>query len=174
MTGLRRTAPIVLTVVAVACCSVGCKRRSPAEKRMMTRLTGTWEWRQPGSRQPTVIVLELTAKGKYTETTYREIGGRRKLLYMHPFTKDLVVEPDSEDAIAKLKKERYNAATDTGHYMLSLGEKIHGIVFESDSLTRMEAAEGIGVQEQLMALPSDTQLVIGGRTYARRPTTPSP
>jgi len=173
MARVRRIAPVVLTIAAVACFSGSCRRRPSDVKRMMNRLAGTWEWRQPNAAQPTVIVLELTARGKYEETTYREIGGQRKLLYMHPFTKDLIVQPEGEEAIAELEKERFQPAKDHGSYMVSLEENAQRIVFESASVARARTTDAVGVDERLMMLRTDNQLVIGGRIYLRRPTTPS-
>jgi len=165
---------VVLALVVAACFSASCKRRTRTERDLMARLAGSWVWRQAGVPQPTVVVLKLTARGKFERTTYRQVGATRKLLYMHPFTKDMVVEPESPEAIAKLKKERYEPAMDRGRYMVSLQEKSQRIVFEGASATRFEVAEGSSPQEQPLTLHSQNQLVIGGRTYERETPTPAP
>jgi len=164
---MRLSTRLLVAVLVAAAVAVACKRRSSAEKTLMRRIAGTWVWREPNSSQPTVVVLELTAKGKYKRATFKEVAGKRKLFYVNHFTKDLVVEPDSPEEIKRLKKKGYDPAVDTGRYMVSVEENIQRIAFESDSLTRAEVEEGSGVREQLMVLRSDNQLTIGGRTYRR-------
>jgi len=147
---------------------MACKRQSPAEKDLADRLTGTWEWKQPGAPQPTVVVLELTAKGRYTETTYRETGGQRRLLYVKRATNELMPEPADAEAIAKLTKSGFQPALETGRFRVSMAEKTQFIVFEGDKLTKVEKSEGRGLREQPLIISSVDRVTIAGRPYQRQ------
>lgn len=170
MFGRWRNAAAILPAVAICALSVGC--RASAEKKMMARLEGKWVWRQEGRSGATVVELELTSKGHYKRTSYREVEGKRKLLYIHPFTNDVVVEPDDPAEIEKLKKQRYKPSIDSGRYYLNLEETPQKITFESESLSRVEATEGMGVIERTFVLRTENTLLIGGRTYQRQPSAP--
>lgn len=163
-----------LMVMTTACVLGACKRRTPAVKENMARMAGTWEWRQAGAGKASVEVLELTAKGKYTLTTYQEIGGTRTLLYVNRFKADIRPEPDDPKQIEALKKEGFEPAIERGRYLLTLGEKQNTITFESDTVSHAEAAEGIGLRERTFLQPTEDEISIQGKTYRRQtaPATP--
>ena len=146
-----------------------CKRQSPAEKDMITRLVGTWLWKQPQVAQPTVVILELTSKGRYKETTYREIRGQQKRLYVKRSTAEIVPEPEGAAEIAKLKKAGFEPAVESGNYSVSPEKKIQTIVFESDKLTKVEKSQGRGLIEQPVVVQTADKVVIGGRLFERQP-----
>jgi hypothetical protein len=148
--------------------SVACKRSSSVEKDMAARLAGTWLWRQSQIAQPTVIVLDLTAKGRFTETTYRETGGQLRILYIKRATNDLVPEPASPEEIVKLKKSGFEPAVESGRFRIAVAEKTQSIVFESDKLSKIEKSEGRGVNQQPLVINAADRVTIGGRIYQRQ------
>jgi hypothetical protein len=161
MSRMRRVSALCLVIAGLGgFFSVACKRPLSPEKDMASRVTGTWEWKQPKVAQPTVIVLELTAGGRYTETTYRETGGQRRVLYLKRVTGDLAAEPASADEIAKLKKSGFVPAVETGRFRVAVAEKTQTIVFESDRAT--------GSKEQPLIIHSVNQITIAGQNYQRQ------
>ena len=160
MNRLHRVPVLCLVVVAVGGGFFACKRQASPEKDMASRLVGTWEWKQSKVTQPTVIVLEMTAKGRYTETTCVETGGVRRVLYLKRSTGDLVAEPASADEIAKLKKSGFVAAIETGRFRVVVGEKTQSLVLESDGPG--------GSREQSLVIHSVNQITIGGQIYQRQ------
>jgi len=166
MNGLGRAIAVGLTVVVLGG-AVGCKRRLTPEKEMMNRLAGTWIYQQTKSGTPTTIELKLTAKGGYEQKTYNEVGGKRKLLYLRANPPDVAVEPDTKEGIAKLKQERYEPAVETGHYTLSLGERLSKIIFASDKVSAVDRTAGRLSREESFSFGAGDRLIIGGRIYQR-------
>jgi len=164
---------VAATIAAVGLVPVSCKQRSRAEKDLMARLAGTWVWRQPKSTTPSIVVLELSARGRYQETSYREVDGKRRLLYIKRFTAEVAPEPDGAEAIAKLKKAGFEPAIETGRYTVSIQDKLQTMIFENDRLTQTEKSEGRGLKEQPLTIPSPDQATIGGQIFWRQSTTHS-
>jgi hypothetical protein len=171
MIRMRWTTPIAFAAAALLCMQFACS--SSEEKKMRANLAGRWVWRQERpATKTTVEVLDLTGGGRYTVTTYREIRGQRKLLYFHSFTKDLVEEPESEDAIAKLKADGYNPAVEKGAYDLDIGESIQQITFESSTLSQTSVSEGMSARKRPMTYLPPDKLIVGGKAYAREAAAP--
>jgi len=160
---------VALVLGLVLGAAAGCKRRLSPERQMMTRLAGTWVWRDTTKKAvgATVIVLDLTAKGRYEEKTYRENRGQRKLLYMRANPPDVVEEPESSDEIARLKRERYEPAVATGRFSLALEGPFQKIIFESDKVSAVDKTAGRTSREESFTLGPGDKLNIGGRTYQR-------
>jgi len=162
----RDMVALALAGVAIVGLFSACKRAAGPEKSMMATLAGAWTWKEAKVAEPTVVVLELTAKGRYKQSTYREVRNQRKLIYIKRLNNDVATEPETPDAIAKLKKDGYDPAVDEGAYRLKLGDKGEAISFESDRLTSVQKAQGSGTREEVLTIAS-AKIIIGGRTFQR-------
>jgi hypothetical protein len=167
MKTLRGVVVLVLTGVALVGLSSACKRVSGPERSMMATLAGTWTWKEEKAVEPTVIVLELTAKGRYKESTYREVRNQRKLLYVKRLTMEMLYEPEDKPTIGRIKKEGYEPAMDEGGYRLKLGDKAEKITFQSSKLTSVQKTDRSGIREEALTIESPNRIVIGGRAYTR-------
>lgn len=166
---------VCLGIVAAAAASLNaCKRGSAEVRQEMKNLAGKWTWRGPGPAYTTVVELELTDNGRYTETTYAEKDGKRRLLYFNRFLADTQFgptddDPDKDKAIAKLEEENFKPAIEKGSYSVDVKTgATRTITFEKSDYTGVDAAEGRGVRElALSPLQDYKQVKIGARTYNR-------
>ena len=164
-TGTVMVAAMFLLSLAVP---TACGRRSPAEKQLIDQLTGTWEWKSVphlGMSQMAEI-LEMSARGRWEKKTFMETPAGRKLVYMKRLPIDMVSEPDTADAVKKLKDAGYVPAIETGSYRVRIvgDQQFIQMDKEKSLITSADAAE-LGEQPLLIKPPDSLQ--IGGRLYQR-------